>query len=73
MPELKIEFEVFCSCGNGLCNKTTVDRRNDKITIEPCEVCLGKAKDEGHQEGYDKALQDDQESRESVEAEKENT
>ena len=54
MPVL--EFEVWCSCGEGLCNQTT-DRKGG-IIVEPCEKCLDKAKDEGYDDGYDKGLDD---------------
>ena len=46
-----IEFEVWCSCGNGLCNKSTEVRGG--ISVEPCEKCLGVAREDGRQEGYD--------------------
>jgi len=49
MPE--ISFEVYCSCGNGLCRQTDV--KGSKVYIEPCEKCLQKAKDEGYESGYD--------------------
>ena len=45
-----IEFEVWCSCGNGLCNQTTEVRGG--ICVEPCEKCLEKARDEGYDNGY---------------------
>ena len=48
MPSL--EFEVWCSCGNGLCNHTR-DRKGG-IEVEPCEKCLEKAREEGKEEGY---------------------
>ncbi len=50
MPE--ISFEVYCSCGNGLCYQTKVD--GTKVTVEPCEVCLKNAKDEGDSDGYER-------------------
>jgi len=46
-----IEFEVWCSCGNGLCNQTTNVRGG--VEVEPCEKCLERAKDEGYNEGYE--------------------
>ena len=48
MPSL--EFEVWCSCGNGLCNQTR-DRKGG-IEVEPCEKCLEVAREEGRDEGY---------------------
>ena len=50
MPYL--EFEVWCSCGNGLCNQTTDVKGG--ISVEPCEKCLDKAHGEGYDEGYSK-------------------
>jgi hypothetical protein len=48
---VEIEFEVYCECGEGLCNQTTVDdRRGLRITIEPCEACLEKAADAAREE-----------------------
>lgn len=43
-----IEFEVWCSCGNGLCAQTTNVRGG--IEVEPCEKCLEGAKDKGYDE-----------------------
>jgi len=48
MPSL--EFEVWCSCGNGLCNQTKGVKGG--IEVEPCEKCLEAAKEEGRDEGY---------------------
>lgn len=49
MPSL--EFEVWCSCGNGLCNQTKEVRGG--IEVEPCEKCLDEARADGHDAGYD--------------------
>lgn len=50
MPELTVEFEVYCSCGNGLCGNATVrtsrNRGVQQLVIEPCEKCLEVARDE---------------------------
>ena len=45
-----IEFEVWCSCGNGLCNQTKEVKGG--IQVEPCEKCLESAREEGREEGY---------------------
>ena len=60
MPLLELEFEVFCSCGNGLCNNTTEGRNrySQYITVEPCEKCLDVAREEGHEEGYEECQKD---------------
>jgi len=57
MPELS--FEVFCSCGNGLCAQTKVisSARGEYVTIEPCERCMDRARDEGEDIGYDKGYE----------------
>jgi len=74
-PEIKhtLEFYMYCSCGNGLCNQTKVDEGNGRvdayITVEPCEKCLEKAKaesyDEGYSLGYDMGHEDAIEEKES--------
>lgn len=46
-----IEFEVWCSCGNGLCNQTK--EKKGGIIVEPCEKCLDRAHRDGHEEGYE--------------------
>ena len=44
-----IEIEVYCSCGNGLCNQTTYKhtyRRLERcFIVDPCENCLEKARE----------------------------
>lgn len=59
MPELSLEFEVFCGrCGNGLCNNTRETQSRGRhmpgIQVDPCEKCLESEKEAGHDEGYDK-------------------
>lgn len=62
MPALEFEFEVYCSCGAGLCQQTTEGRTTGRdmafITVEPCEKCKSGAYDEGHAEGYDQGCLD---------------
>lgn len=48
--DIEVEIEVWCSCGNGLCNVTTVD--GTSITVEPCEVCMEAARQDGYDDGY---------------------
>jgi hypothetical protein len=55
MPELPLEFEVYCQCGAGMCRNCSEGRRTNGrgvpyITIEPCERCLEAARDEGRRE-----------------------
>lgn len=54
----ELEFEVFCGkCGEGLCNQSetgnTPRRGAPFVRVQPCEVCLDRAKDEGRSNGYD--------------------
>ena len=50
MPEMKIDVEIWCSCGEGICRNASI--KNQDITLEPCEDCLKKANQEGHDEGF---------------------
>lgn len=54
MPTLSIEFEVYCSCGNGLCGNSTEGRNghSEYITVEPCEKCLINEYEKGIDDGY---------------------
>lgn len=63
MPILELEFEVYCTCGAGLCNNTKEgrNRHSQHITVEPCEHCMSKEYDRGHDDGYE-AGQDDSET-----------
>ena len=60
MPEISIDIEIFCSCGVGLCNKSSDSSRRGRssFTVEPCEKCLAKYYDEGYDKGYEKAKQE---------------
>ena len=55
MPLLELEFEVFCSCGNGMCNSTTEGRNGHSqfIEVEPCGKRLEASRNEGYNEGYE--------------------
>jgi hypothetical protein len=57
MPSFDVEFEVFCSCGEGLCNqsetRTSRNRNTLQVVVEPCQRCLDRIKNEGYQNGYD--------------------
>lgn len=55
MPTIDLEIEVWCSCGEGLCNQSTggSGRRGPHITVEPCEKCLSRARNDGYDEGYE--------------------
>ena len=55
MPTLELDFEVWCSCGEGLCNQTDTRGRQKRvgITISPCEKCLSREYDKGFKDGAD--------------------
>jgi hypothetical protein len=56
MPLFEIEFEVYCECGEGLCNTTAVRKsRNrcvDQIVVEACKDCIEKMETEKDNEIY---------------------
>ena len=59
MPEMEVEFEVWCgTCGDGLCNQTDVKPPPSgacwSVTVAACENCLERAKEEGHDKGFAK-------------------
>lgn len=60
MPDfdLNIDFEVWCSCGNSLCNQASTNNsgKSPSVTIEPCEKCINSARDEGYDDGYEQGL-----------------
>jgi hypothetical protein len=60
MPEMSIDFSVYCSCGEGLCYQTAVN--GNVVTIDPCQKCLSRTKEESHQEGYDEGYSDGRDS-----------
>ena len=59
MPEMEItlEFEVYCSCGEGLCGQTETRRSRNRgmpqLVVEPCEKCLGRAETKGSDKSYE--------------------
>lgn len=50
-----IDIEVYCSCGNGLCNQSQ-SKGYGQLIIEPCEDCLKKKYNEGYEDGYEQAI-----------------
>lgn len=65
MPALELEFEVYCACGEGLCQQTTEGRTRGRgmpfITVTPCEKCMERARDEGYSMGYGEGLDEGRE------------
>lgn len=60
MPTFEIDFDAYCKCGAYMCNQVEVDNNHYKITIEPCEKCLEEKYDQGHEDGYDMGLKDNE-------------
>jgi hypothetical protein len=62
MPEIRVDVEIYCSCGEGLCRQSdagnTRGRGTPYITVSPCEKCLEKAKDDGRDKGYSDGYSD---------------
>lgn len=55
MPDVSMNVEVYCTCGEGLCNQTESTRTRSRgeacFIVEPCRKCLENAKEEGFDEG----------------------
>ena len=60
MPEIRVEIEVYCTCGNGLCNQTSEGTKYNRpcFTVEPCEKCLDKSYEHGYLEAIDKSQEE---------------
>lgn len=63
MPTLELDFEVWCSCGEGLCNQSEATNKHGRkgIIVEPCKRCMEKERDAGESDGYDRGLEDGRE------------
>ena len=51
-----VSFEVWCSCGAGLCNQT--EDIDGGIKVQPCEYCLASAREESYDDGYTNGYDD---------------
>ncbi len=64
-----VEFEVFCSCGNGMCSATETresrHRRYPQAVVEPCPKCL----EEARRDAADEAREEMQKRIDELEAE----
>ena len=62
MPEIGIEIEIYCTCGEGLCNQSsagkTKGREQPYFEVGPCELCLKKERELGYEDGYNQAEED---------------
>jgi hypothetical protein len=61
MPSFDVpfEFEVYCgTCGAGLCCNSregyTTGRSYPYISVDACDACIERAKEDGFDEGYEK-------------------
>ena len=61
MPEIKVDVEVWCECGEGLCGQSSPAKRGVGVVVEPCKKCLDVAKVEGNSEGYDRGCKETEE------------
>jgi Zn-finger protein len=59
--DVEVEFEVFCSCGNGMCGITETResryRKHPQAVVEPCPKCLEEARKEAAEEVRDQMQQ----------------
>jgi hypothetical protein len=52
MPTFTIDFdfEVFCKCGNGMCNSTETresrKRGYPQIVVNPCDACIASERED---------------------------
>ncbi len=58
MAEIKVEVEVWCECGEGLCGQSSTHPRGRGIIVAPCEKCLETANEEGDDEGYNRGAEE---------------
>lgn len=56
MPSFEVEFEVYCTCGAGLCNQSNgSNKRMPRVEVAVCEDCAAARYNDGYAEGYDAA------------------
>jgi len=53
MPEISIDIEVWCSCGEGLCgqSETKTTRWGSGIVVSPCQKCMDAQYENGVDDG----------------------
>jgi hypothetical protein len=56
MPNVNVNIEIFCDCGEGLCNQSVGG--DGSITVSPCERCVEEARSESYNDGYDAGYED---------------
>lgn len=65
MPEISVDVEIYCSCGEGLCRQSSASNNKHScyITVEPCQKCLDLAREDGKNEGYEERVKEEQDER----------
>ena len=60
MPTFDFEFEVVCSCGDGLCNQSDTKQvgKAHVVIVEPCQKCLASEYDKGKEEGKEEGIEE---------------
>ncbi|KKK89787.1 hypothetical protein LCGC14_2729590 [marine sediment metagenome] len=57
MTDITLNVEIYCSCGEGLCNQTdgtsTRHRSAPCFVVEPCTKCLEREYDRGYSKAED--------------------
>jgi len=59
MPSFEVGFDVYCSCGAGLCPQTAVGSSahgRPIITVSPCERCRELARQQARDDTWDRAF-----------------
>ncbi len=58
MPEITVDVEIWCECGEGLCFQSSTATKGTGVVVEPCLKCLASAEEEAHGEGYERGDDD---------------
>lgn len=64
MPEVSVDVQVWCECGEGLCGQSSGG--DSAVTVDPCEKCLDErgtteydsGYNTGYADGYDEGVKD---------------
>lgn len=63
--EVEVDFEVFCTCGAGLCGQSqgrqSRTRNEPQVEVTPCEDCLSLARKETAEEAKEEIREEMQE------------
>jgi len=60
MPNIEVNIEIYCSCGEGLCGQTRGEfdsKGNPSFVVSPCLKCFTRAQDDGYEEGYEQGIE----------------